>query len=365
MSGSVIYKIVTDDSEAFALEGEWRALHDNLGDSVFTDFDWFAIWRRTVGHAGKRRLHIITGREDGKLTALLPLVVMIRQNFRVLQPIGIEAFYQCDLLCKNDAQAEGLWMTALRSPHYDYGHIRDAISSFSHMRTLEKIGRAHAPNPEICLNLTGVISPGAWKKTLSKQYRRNVDKGLRLLKEQGEVKYEICKTTPVPKHVIKRIVDLKTAWCLENGQKGMFDQPHILDYYQQMAETCAKNGSLALAWMTCGEAIVACHLMYMYKETVYSYTMAVDPHWLKYSPGHLIHVMSISWAIENGFTLFNHMQGDFAYKHSFSNEVRICREYTFHRSLRGKLGQNLFIARRAAGKYLRKKFAQLKTPKAA
>jgi CelD/BcsL family acetyltransferase involved in cellulose biosynthesis len=346
------YKIITTDAEAEALADEWRALHARAGNSIFTDYDWFHIWRNTVGKAEERMLHIIAGRDNGRLVGLLPLAVIKRKGFRILQTIGAEAFYYCDLLCEEPAQAKELWRTAKQSPYYDFAHIRDACPGSLCERTLAVFAHLREQSKNLTLRIDGWKNGEEWKATLSGSLRQGLNRKQRKLAEQGAVSYEVCRSEPIPEPIMEALVAHKKIWCEENVLKGMFDQPDILEYYRQMAHMAAQSKTLVLGWLKCGKAIIAYNLMFAYKKRLLMYVVAVDAAWHKYSPGNLAHVHAISWAIENGFEIFDFMQGDHAYKYHFTNQESPCNEYTFSNSLWGWLGEFIYVKRRMIKTYL-------------
>jgi CelD/BcsL family acetyltransferase involved in cellulose biosynthesis len=74
-------EILTAEADVEALADEWRSLQAAAGRIPFTDYDWFdACWR----HLGKPKgstLHIVTGRVDRRLVAVLPLVVLHKKGY--------------------------------------------------------------------------------------------------------------------------------------------------------------------------------------------------------------------------------------------------------------------------------------------
>jgi len=127
---------ITSYAEAKSLSDEWRALHERAGHSLFTDYDWFDIWWCTMGDTNGYSLHIITGRLDGKLVALLPLAVVCRKGFQILQSVGADVCFQCDMLCEEPGYATALWKVARQSPHYDFAHLRDVCPDASWKQAL-------------------------------------------------------------------------------------------------------------------------------------------------------------------------------------------------------------------------------------
>lgn len=338
--------IIASEDGAKALGDEWRELHERAGQSLFTDYDWFAIWWDTLGNIPGRHLHIITGRVNGRLVALLPLAVTRRKGFRILQPIGAEAFFGCDLLCESQEQAMRLWQVARRSPYYDFAHLRDVRPHSECEAALSNFARLHDRDNAYYLSIDWPTSD-AWLAANTIPRRKTLKLHMNQLQKKGEVRFEICRSLPVPDHVVDGMVEHKTAWCRKYGKEGMFDQPNVREYYRRLIEHTARKGQLALAWLSCGEEIVAWHLMFQHRHKLCSLVPATNEAWLSFSPGHLLNIRGISWAIDQGFKEFDHLHGDFAYKKMFANNARECREYFFPRTPKGWLGQTLFIKKRA------------------
>jgi CelD/BcsL family acetyltransferase involved in cellulose biosynthesis len=347
------YNILTSIAEVEAIEADWRALQASIGNDVFTDYDWFHIWWRTIGNVNGRMLHIITARKEDKLVGLLPLAVIIRKGFRVLQATGAEAFYMCDILAEDEKLAEQLWRYARKSPHYDFAHLRDVYPHSLGKTVLSRFAKCSDINKAYSLRLKWKNSD-EWIASLSKKSRSNRRNTIKLLERIGPVEHHICQTLPLAEGIIEGMVHYKNQWCNEHGMQGMFDQPNILDYHRQLAQTHAKHGTLALSWLTCGNDILSYHVMYIYKKTVHSYVLATNPAWSEHSPGHLENQFAISWAIDNGYSVFDLMHGDFAYKKRLTDTVDECKEFFFNQSLRGWAGQSLFIYKRALKNRLKK-----------
>jgi CelD/BcsL family acetyltransferase involved in cellulose biosynthesis len=201
-------------------------------------------------------------------------------------------------------------------------------------------------DPELALRCEWT-SGEEWKRSLSANLRKKTAKALRQMSEHGEVVFHVYEGDDPPMDVVEAMVRHRTTWSQTHGMRGMFDQPNVDDFFVDLASGTARRAQLALASITCGDALVSQHMMLKYKTTIYSYVLGTDPAWNKYSPGNLAHIHAICWAIDNGYQVFDHLQGDFPYKHKFTNLHRTCEEFCFHRSAKGRIGREFFIARRA------------------
>jgi CelD/BcsL family acetyltransferase involved in cellulose biosynthesis len=337
--------ILSDEKEIAAIEHEWRELQARAGKSFFTDYDWFTIWWRTLGNTHGRVLHIVTARDHGRLVGLLPLCVIAKKGFRVLQAMGAEAFYFCNVVCEEPWQASSLWQAAKRSPHYDFAHIRDVVPESLAAQSLSPFATLRDRPKTFSLQLQWKNSE-EWKASLPGPFRQNCSRRLRNLSQKGPVSYELCEGLPVNTGIIEMLVRNKSAWCDKHGQGGMFDQPNVLDYWLQMADLGARTKTLLLAWIKCGDAIITQNIMFKREKTLYVHSLAIDTAWNKYAPGTLAIMNAISWAIDNGFECVDHRQGESEFKMKFSNQIRECPEFSFHRSLKGWIGETLFFQRR-------------------
>lgn len=337
--------ILTNETQVAGIEHEWRALQLRAGKSFFTDYDWFHIWWRTLGNAYGRSLHIVTARKDGRLVGVLPLCVIPKKGFRVLQAIGAEAFYFCDVLCEEPHYADRLWKAAKQSNRYDFAHIRDVMPQSAVEKTLPTFATKRECPKTLSLRLHWKNSD-EWKASLPGDFRRNHIRRVRNLNQVGAVNYNLCEAPPVNTKIIEMLVENKTTWANQTGHQGMFDQPRVLDYWRQMAEQGAKDKTLLLAWITCGDVIITQNIMFKRGKTLNIHSLAVDPAWGKYAPGHMAIINAISWAIDNDYEVVEHRQGESDLKAKFSNQGLECPEYSFHRSLKGWLGETLFFTRR-------------------
>lgn len=352
--------ILTEEREITVVEQEWRELQARAGRSFFTDYDWFIIWWRTLGNTHNRTLHVITARKDERLVGVLPLCVIPKKGFRVLQAMGAEAFYFCDILCEESWQADGLWRTAKQSLHYDFAHIRDVMPQSLVTEVIPRFATRRECPRTFSLKLQWKNSD-EWKASLPGPFRQNYSRRLRNLNKEGAVSYNLCEGLPVNTDIIKMLVDNKSAWAQKKGREGMFDQPHVLDYWLQMAAQGARAKTLLLAWVRCGDAVIAQNIMFKREKILYIHSLAIDSAWSKHAPGNVAIVNAISWAIDHGFDKVEHRQGESGLKAKFSNQSSECPEYSFHHSLKGWIGEMLFFQRRQLKQLgLRQRLQQLR-----
>ncbi|MDQ2804535.1 MAG: hypothetical protein M3Y41_18325 [Pseudomonadota bacterium] len=117
--------VLTSEHALAAISEEWRSLDSRAARFPFADPALFEAWWRLRGRQGGRKLHVVTGRQDGRLVALAPQIVTRRWGMRVLEWGGDEIFDYCDALLEAQAWSEPLWDAIRRSGLYDFGLLRE------------------------------------------------------------------------------------------------------------------------------------------------------------------------------------------------------------------------------------------------
>src|SRR5437868_5803367 len=96
MSSDLVCCILRNEAEIEAIADEWRGLYGRHHRTLYSDYDWFHVWWHSLAKTSARNsLHVVIGRQGGRLVAVLPLFVTRRRGLRILQAGGHKAFYCC------------------------------------------------------------------------------------------------------------------------------------------------------------------------------------------------------------------------------------------------------------------------------
>ena len=101
--------------------------------------------------------------------------------------------------------------------------------------------------------------------------------------------------------------------------------------------TLVSDGSLYLAWLTCGEAIVACHMGFVRDGVLHLYHTTYDAEYGAFSPGNIMMIETIKWAIDQKLRELDFMRGDESYKQRFASGTRALSGFVVGRTRLGKL----------------------------
>jgi CelD/BcsL family acetyltransferase involved in cellulose biosynthesis len=136
---TVQYEIVTDVAAFSALKPQWDALWQRT-DGVFSQgygFCWHSLKEMALPQGCK--LRCVTGREDGRLVLVWPLVVYRRNLWTAIRPLGPNAAEYGGTLVENspDAQARvaAAWRLLLDSVRFDL-LVMPSVPESSHLHAV-------------------------------------------------------------------------------------------------------------------------------------------------------------------------------------------------------------------------------------
>src|SRR5262249_29645069 len=152
---------------------------------------------------------------------------------------------------------------------------------------------------------------------------------------------------PVPLEIIEQMMQHKTTWAARNGKVGYLNHPGIIPYYKKFVEAAAIQGTLFLAWMTLGDAVIGYNLGLIDKDVLHSHMLAYDPAHARHAPAELTMVSMICWAIDKGLKSINFMssieESEKRFKRKYANEILPGAEYTFSSTLYGRMVETGFV----------------------
>lgn len=345
---------ISSEEQVRELFGEWRDLQSRVGRSFFTDPAFFLAWWDTHGRGGKRTLHVTTGRNQGRLVALAPLVVVRRYGFRFLEWGGGNIFDYSDTLLDNHGDHEAFWHAIRSSQRYDVAFIKGIRGDFSCCNVLARFGYPARRTTAYRIDM-GWVSGDAWMaEALSRSRRQILRRKQRHIERKGMLGFRIHRSGPVPSTVLNALVQQKTAWNLQQSGSSLFnDPPRAASLLQRMADIAAQLGCLHLSWLDCDEAILAVHLGFMHRNVLHYYMPSYDENWAQYSPGNLLLAHLIRWCIDNKVSSLDFMRGDDPYKCAYANARTELTDFLFSRCLKGRLAdlaiRKLYLAGKEGG----------------
>jgi CelD/BcsL family acetyltransferase involved in cellulose biosynthesis/O-antigen/teichoic acid export membrane protein len=355
MTVGLDFSVVSSSEQVAALMPEWQALYGRVGSPVFGSPDWYQVWWTHLGEKGGVRPHFVTARKDRQLVALLPLVVRRAGLFRFLEWAGYDVFDYGDALAETPCGAEAVWRHALAGGGYDIALIKDVRDAAASLPVLNATMRGRGTRRNYFLPLAGFGTGEAWLAGQSRKLRGDTRRKMEKMQAQGGgtggiVAFHALKDgEPVPDAVLETLYRQKAAWFTARKASGVFADEGVRPFLQAISADAAAQGRLYLAWLSCGDAVVACHMGFVRDGALYLYHTTYDADYGAFSPGNIMMVETIKWAVDNDLAELDFMRGDETYKQRFAGGSRGLAAFVAAGSLWGRVAILLNAARDAAG----------------
>jgi CelD/BcsL family acetyltransferase involved in cellulose biosynthesis len=302
-----------------AIAHEWDELADRTGASPFLRPGWFAAWLRAFGE-GQRPV-VLTARRAGRLEAVLPLLV----GRRVRSPTNSHTPV-FDLLAADEDAAQAIVydMLGARAPQLDLtyldsdGALLRAWRELDAGRRMDFTTRTQMRSPYVPLE--GDFD--AFRSTLSKNFRKQLDRRRRRLGEAGELTFEFTDGGDDLDAVLTAGFELEASgWKLESGT-AIVSAPKRVQFYREIAAWARGRGWLTLAFARLDGVPVAFDFCIDPGDRVYVLKGGYDPAWSKMSPSYLLIEETIARAYANGRESYELLGDADDYKLQLTSAVR-------------------------------------------
>jgi O-antigen/teichoic acid export membrane protein/CelD/BcsL family acetyltransferase involved in cellulose biosynthesis len=332
------FEILTSISQVEKISNEWRTLYALIGRGVFGGYDRFHIWWKHLGVSEKITLHVVIARSStGELKAVLPLVMHRIWGVRILEWAGHDVFDYGNILAENELEAQAVWSFVRAHGVYDIALIKDIHAQALSLGVLSRLMQMRRQRRNYYLTLD-FVSGDAWLAQQSRKLRGDVRRKTEKMQVRGKVAFHIYKKGKgFPSHVLDALYAQKEAWFSSRNMLGAFSHKGIKGFLHQLAAAADDRSELYLAWLTCNETIVACHMGFKRDGVLYLYHTTYHDDFSEFSPGNSIMIETIKSAIDERLGELDFMRGDEAYKQRFASGHRLLLDFIYPRNFAGKI----------------------------
>jgi CelD/BcsL family acetyltransferase involved in cellulose biosynthesis len=340
--------LFTNLTELAPLATDWDRL---AGGVPFRSWTWQSAWWRHYGgapsgHRQKTRLYVLVVYS----TAGVPVGIApwywehTSAKGRVLRFLGLGeiASDHLSVLCQpgmEDAVTGALadWLTDANRPHvgaaladdssaWDLLELTGADTQDARMtrlaEALERRGYAIHRRPGV--NCWALELPNRWEdflpelpKTL-RQHCRRTDKWL----SAGRATMHCVENLADLSMGQEILLDLHQRRRQSLGEPGCFASPQFTAFHQEVMPELLRQGRLCLSWVEIDGRPVATDYLLSGEGVMYVYQGGMAPEEKACSPGHLITMLMIRRAIEQGYRVFDFLRGDEPYKAQWHAQPR-------------------------------------------
>ncbi|MDD4616427.1 MAG: GNAT family N-acetyltransferase [Alphaproteobacteria bacterium] len=337
-TSDLLCETLTSFTEAQKLAPEWQALYERAGSPLFRDFNSFENWWRTLGQEEAFQIYIaIAKTPSGELRAVLPLVIRKRGIFSIIEQAGQEVFDNGDVLATNKEDAAALIHYIAGEDSHDIAFIRDIRENDLSTQALASSMQLHKQHKNHFLILD-FASGSEWYAAQSRKFRSDVHRKSKKLGDLGELQYGVWRRgQEPPEAVVDSLYEQKKAWALSRGLSEIFIlRERMKNFLRGLVLDSAQKDILYLAWLKCGDKIIACHLGFVKNNALSLYMTSYDEAFSRFSPGLLLIAETIKEAIDEGLGELDYMRGEEEYKLRFCSGHRLLSDYIDGHSLLGR-----------------------------
>ncbi len=198
LGARIDFALVTTFAGIEALEADWNTLHAAAGlpAHVFQGFNWCWHWCRHYLGDGKTgtRLAVVTGRIEGRLVLVLPLVTQRTAGLTELTWLGAPVSQYGDALATPEAASpaalEAAWAFVVAETRADVANLRRVRADSVIAPLMERLQAPVTATEEapFC-NVTGDTSFEGWEQRRMPKARKNRRRQARRLADMGEVAF--------------------------------------------------------------------------------------------------------------------------------------------------------------------------------
>ncbi len=324
-------------------KNEWNALMaKGVSHVPFLRYEYLQTWWSTRGGGEwpqDSTLAIILAHENESLMGIAPCFIAERSGRKTLLLLGsVEICDYLDLLVKpqhSGAFTKGLIEYIRSELAVKYGVQRvefdnipensPTIKALKNAATECGLDASVTPlsqSPYISLN-------GDYEEylaSLDKKQRHEMRRKMRRLLElpQGSEWYIASD----PDKIESEIEEFLRLMSFDE-EKKRFLTPAMKEQMRLSMLDAFTHKSLQLAFLTIGGQKAAAYLNFDYNNRIWVYNSGIDPQFFEHSPGWVLLIHLLKWAIENGRFEFDFMRGNEDYKYKFGAIDRRVMQFTF------------------------------------
>jgi len=348
---------IVQTPEAFAtLERDWTALFERAGSSaqVFQTFDWAWHWAEQFIETttAEPQIAILTGRHNGVLVMLWPLLVEGRAGLRIVSAMGEPVSQYSDVLVEGTTQERTVRLQAgwhhmlatLKPDAVRFGKVR-ADSSLAEL--MIAVGARVTQQLEApFLDLASAPTFAAYEERYSSKARKNRRRLARRLEEQGAVRFEHFAPGVDAERTVRAALAMKRAWLAEKGlvSPALADL-RTLEFFTRVASDTSSVTGTRVSALTVDGAIAAVEIAFRCRERMVIHIMAYDLVFEKSAVGVLLLEYLLAKSHADGVGIYDLMAPGDGYKKEWADgAVAVC-DYAVPHTLSGRVYVEGYLAR--------------------
>lgn len=347
-SSAVQFALVTDRASFDALEGEWTELTQKHArpEQVFQTFAWCWHWANhyvSADRDGRPRLCIVTGRSEGRLVLIMPLVTERRVGMTELRWLGEPVSQYFDVVAAPEAQNEATlaaaWQFAVSATRADVANLRKVRADALVSGLLAAIGaRVTASEEAPFIPFFRWPCFADYDATLSSKARKNRRRQRRRLEEHGEIIHRIDCETEDAASLAAMAIELKREWLRDKDRISLaLTDDRFAAFFSDVAHGRGRPVGVKVLSLRAGQDIAALQIAIDHKRSRFLHLAVYRPEFEKCAAGSLLLEDNLAAVQADGIAIFDFLAPRHAYKMEFTDVTVPVYDHALAMSLKGRL----------------------------
>lgn len=353
-SSDITFDVITSRSDFDALADDWNDLFSRAArpPHVFQSFGFLWHWANCYHTAqSPERLVILTGRRNGHLAVVWPLVLNTRAGLKTLSWMGDPVAQYGDILAAPDAaDAASLdaAYAALRSRvRFDVLHLRRVRDDATIKPLLARIDATasderHAP----ALSFGDTPSFDAFELRYAKKPRNNRRRLMRRLSENHTFNFVRPPNGPEARALAMHAVELKTKWLAQRGLfSPAFTSPAFKKFFADTAEGRGHTANCAVSALVVDGETAAIDVTFLAGGVSHLHIVVYHPKFEKSGVGTLLLEDDIRDACEHKLAGFDFLAPTARYKEDWADSSIAVFDWSKPVSVTGAIYAKAYVQR--------------------
>ena len=347
---SLDFKLIRTVLEFHALEADWQELFSKIGrgPQLFQSYNWIWHWINCYHNTGNELL-ILTGRDQGELVLIAPLVCEYVHKIKMIKWIGEPVSQYGDILLKDDRN-NLQWLKdgfnfLYQETKPDIFYLRKTRFDSSITPLLENydatiIEETAAPYIETL----GAQTFTEFNKRYSQRNRKSKRRHRRKLEEKGTLTFSFHKEGPSAKTAASKAVQLKRNWIKSMGLVSPAFMGKTMDrFFETACDTTDHPAGLRVSELCLDDLSIAMEIGITVKNYYGAHLGAYNKSYNAHSPGSLQMQDTIAALIEDGVEIIDLFAPCDPYKLEWTDKSVPVYDFSYATTLKGQIYEKCYL----------------------
>ncbi|MBZ0220449.1 MAG: GNAT family N-acetyltransferase [Candidatus Methylomirabilis sp.] len=306
---------------------EWNSLlSGSETNTVFQTYEWFKSWWDVFGKENRLFLVSVIG-PHGDLMAIAPLMLSSRTGRRTVRFVGDDKADYLDIISGPEKQKSiecVMEALILNKNEWDCISLRNIPEDSITCRELKRISlETNIRTITSQISCPTLVIAGREKDAGRILRKKTLKRRFNHLRKNGELAFRHIRDESEALRCLEIFFDQHMKRRALAGDASLFSDQRNRDFYATLTKELLGKGWLLFSALEFNGSPIAFHFGFDYGSRVLWYKPSFDIEFSRRSPGQVMLMHLINYAIENGRAEFDFTIGNEPFKSQFTNHMRM------------------------------------------